>query len=325
MPFLSVLIPVYNGEHYLADAIESVLDQPCQDLELIVANDGSTDRSLEIARKYEAQDSRVRVVTHENCGPGMTRNLAMPTLAGSWTLFLDCDDIVLPGFYTEAVRDLLQWCGTNDIETVVPCRLYGNVDLSRANMEYVPHDEVFPQGSNASWDVNYEFATLLYSTAMLRREHIEFGITRPAEMESIFRHKAVFCSKRALFTNKLWFAVRRENPQQATKAKDWDSIKVDRIRYDGFNELIAWHKKRNTTGFVIEEATRRRNAAAAAIKAAEVRKPPFKILAERRQKKRDYDAWIASRRKAERPLQAWELNASQQQTAIEAIEALPMP
>ena len=61
MPFLSVLIPVYNGEDYLADAIESALNQPCDDLEVVVANDGSTDRSLEIARGYEELWSTILV------------------------------------------------------------------------------------------------------------------------------------------------------------------------------------------------------------------------------------------------------------------------
>ena len=54
MPFLSVVIPVYNGERYLGEAIESVLNQPCEDCEIFIANDGSTDRSLELARQYDA-------------------------------------------------------------------------------------------------------------------------------------------------------------------------------------------------------------------------------------------------------------------------------
>ena len=322
MPFLSVLIPVYNGERYLADAVESVLDQPCKDLEVIIANDGSTDRSLEIARSFAEKDSRVSVLTHDNCGPGMTRNLAMPRMQGTWTLFLDCDDIVLPGFYTEQVKAFLSGCLDRDVECIVPCRLYGNIDLSRANMEYVPFDEVFPQGSDASWRIDYEFATLLYSTDLLRREHIEFGTTRPAEMESIFRHKAAFCARRTLFTNKIWFAVRRENPDQATKASDWDTVKVDRIREQGFAELVAWHEARGTKGFVLDEARRRRDAATEAIRRDGERKGLFQKLALRRQKRQDYESWIASRRAAEKPLGEWVLDEAQQRSALDEIEKI---
>lgn len=316
MPFLSVLIPVYNGEDYLADAIESALNQPCDDLEVVVANDGSTDRSLEIARGYEERDGRVRVLSHENMGPGATRNKAIPELKGSWILFLDCDDIILPNFYTEQVRAFLQFCRAHEVETIVPCRLYGDVKLSWANMEYVPFDEVFGQGSDASWRVDYEFATLLYSAELLRREHIEFGITRPAEMESIFRHKAVFCSKRTVFTNRLWFAVRRENPHQATRDRNWNSVHVDRIRYEGFSDLIEWHRQRGTTGFVIEEAARRRDAAKASIDRGE--QP--RTLRRRIEEHRAYRRWKQDRRRASKPLGEWVLDEDRQLEAIEAIE-----
>lgn len=317
MPFLSVLIPVYNGEDYLASAIESALNQPCKDLEVIVANDGSTDDSLSIARRYEQSDSRVHVVSHENVGPGQTRNEALPLLKGSWIIFLDCDDIILPDFYTDRMRDFLAFCSSRDVETIVPCRLCASLDLSMANMENVPFDEVFGNASDASWNIDYEFATLLYTSEVLRRNNIRFGITRPAEMESIFRHKAVFCSKRTLFTNKLWFAVRRENPHQTTRDKTWASVKVDRIRYEGFSELIEWHKKRGTTGFVLEEAMRRRDAAKQAIEQAGKRTP----LLQRMREKREYRKWKEWRNQIAKPLAQYVLSAEQQRDAIAELTA----
>lgn len=315
-PFLSVLIPVYNGADYLAAAIESALNQPCRDLEVLVADDGSTDTSLAIAHSYAERDPRVRVTTHENMGPGATRNHAIPELTGTWILFLDCDDIILPGFYTEQMRDFLLFCTAHDVETIVPCRLYGDVKLSWANMERVPFDEVFARGSDASWRIDYEFATLLYAAEVLRREHIEFGTTRPAEMESIFRHKAVFCSRRTVFTNRLWFAVRRENPHQATQDRNWNSEKVDRIRYEGFDQLIAWHRERGTTGFVIEEAERRRDAAAAAIE----RDQYPTTLRQRLDARRAHWRWHRDRKRAGKQIADWILDEAQQRAAIEAIE-----
>lgn len=318
MPFLSVLIPVYNGEHYLAQAITSVLEQPCRDLELIIANDGSTDSSPEIANGFAQKDERVRVVSHENCGPGMTRNKALPLMSGTWALFLDCDDIVLPGFYTEQMKAFLGACLQREVETIVPARLYANVDLTRANLDTVPFDEAFPRGCDASWSVNAEFATLLYSLDMLRREHIEFGVTRPAEMESLFKHKAIFCSRRSLFTNSLWFAVRRDNPYQTTKAKNWDTVLVDQIRYDAYDKLIDWHREHGTTGFVIEEAARRKQAAANAIERSKERKSIFARLKEQRQRKADRENWEKSHQATERPIEEFILDEEQQRDAIQA-------
>ena len=322
MPYLSVLIPVYNGQAYLASSIESALGQPCQDLEVVIANDGSTDGSLEIAQAYAERDSRVRVLSHENCGPGMTRNLAMPELRGAWTLFLDCDDIILPGFYTEQLRAFLAECAGSDVETIVPARLFGDVSLERVTFEPVPFDEVFGRGSEASWRIDHEFATLLYSTEMLRREHIEFGVTRPAEMESIFRHKAVFCSTRAMFTNSLWFAVRRDNPGQATRASNWNTLHVDEIRYDAYGELVEWQWAHNASKPIIEETERRRQAAADAIARAKKIRFPWQKRAARKASQAEREAWLAWRAEVEQPLGELILTAEQQAVQIAKARAL---
>ena len=159
MPFLSVLIPVYNGERYLGSAIESALNQPCKDLRsLSPTMDQRITRSA-IARQYADKDDRIRVVSHENVGPGQTRNEVIPDLNGKWTIFLDCDDQILPNFYTEQLKSFLEYCIEKEIETIVPCRLCCTPDLTKANMEYVPFDEVFESGSDASWRIDYEFAT----------------------------------------------------------------------------------------------------------------------------------------------------------------------
>ena len=71
---LSVVVPVYNVERYLAACLSSVLEQSHRDLEVIVVDDGSTDRSGEIADRFAAADSRVRVVHQANAGLGAARN-----------------------------------------------------------------------------------------------------------------------------------------------------------------------------------------------------------------------------------------------------------
>lgn len=319
MPFLSVLIPVYNGEHYLADAIESVLDQPCQDLELIVANDGSTDRSLEIARKYESQDSRVRVITHENIGAGRTRNEGMALMDGTWSLFLDTDDAVLPDFYTEQLKDFLSWCLERDIEFIVPGRLFADETLSKAVLDRVPFDDVFPQGSDIAWNIDHEFANQLYATQLLRREHIQFSETRP-EMESIFRHKAAFLARETLFTNELWFTVRRDNPYQTTKI--WDLKKVHPVREQELAKLVKWHEDRGTTGFVLEEARRQHDSAVAQVEEDRRHKglrERIKTALQERRGRKDWEAWHAEN---SRPVSDFVLDENQQREAIERIEGL---
>lgn len=96
-PLVSVILPVYNGKKFLSEAIESVIAQTYSDWEIIAVNDGSTDASLEILRKYEQQlPSKINVINQENYGISIARNRAIASAKGEYIAFLDCDDLWLP-------------------------------------------------------------------------------------------------------------------------------------------------------------------------------------------------------------------------------------
>ena len=95
-PLITVVLPVYNGEKYLSEAIDSILTQTFADFELITINDGSTDDSLQILRKYEQRDSRIRVIARENRGLATTLNDSVDIARGEWVARMDQDDIALP-------------------------------------------------------------------------------------------------------------------------------------------------------------------------------------------------------------------------------------
>jgi len=96
MPLVSVLLPVFNGERYLREAVDSVLAQGFTDVELLIVDDGSTDRSLEIARAYERSDRRVQVRTRENRGLVATLNELLAWAQGEFVARMDADDVCLP-------------------------------------------------------------------------------------------------------------------------------------------------------------------------------------------------------------------------------------
>jgi glycosyltransferase involved in cell wall biosynthesis len=93
---ISVLIPAYNSSRFFPAAIESVLRQTHREFELILIDDGSTDDTLAIARRYAGQDARIRVISHENFGMGRSLNHAMEQARGNWIARLDADDVMLP-------------------------------------------------------------------------------------------------------------------------------------------------------------------------------------------------------------------------------------
>lgn len=89
---ISIISPVYNMEKYLEDCIKSILSQDYADFEVLFVNDGSSDSTLEILRKYEQQDSRIRVFDKINEGQGVARNYALQFAKGDYVLYLDPDD-----------------------------------------------------------------------------------------------------------------------------------------------------------------------------------------------------------------------------------------
>jgi glycosyltransferase involved in cell wall biosynthesis len=96
-PLVSVLLTVYNRERYLAESIDSVLAQSFADFELIVVDDCSTDRSLEIAREYERRDKRIRVIANDrNYGQFPNRNRAASFATAPLFKFHDSDDVMYP-------------------------------------------------------------------------------------------------------------------------------------------------------------------------------------------------------------------------------------
>ena len=89
-PKISVILPVYNGEKYIKNAIESVLNQTLTDFELIVVNDGSTDDTLNIINQFT--DSRIKLINQNNLGPGASRNRALTEVKSEFVMYLDADD-----------------------------------------------------------------------------------------------------------------------------------------------------------------------------------------------------------------------------------------
>ncbi len=89
---LSVIIPVYNVAEYLPKCLESILNQPFKDLEIICVNDGSTDNSLDVLKEYQAKDNRIKIIDKGNEGSGVARNTGIENALGEYLYFVDSDD-----------------------------------------------------------------------------------------------------------------------------------------------------------------------------------------------------------------------------------------
>ncbi|HSV12863.1 MAG TPA: glycosyltransferase [Tepidisphaeraceae bacterium] len=105
-PAVSVLMPVYNAQRYIASAVQSILGQTFTDFELIIVDDGSTDRSREILRGFAARDPRVKLISRPNTGYVVALNEALATATGEFIARMDADDMSLPYRFERQVEYL---------------------------------------------------------------------------------------------------------------------------------------------------------------------------------------------------------------------------
>ena len=106
-PRVSVVMPVYNGERYLAEAIASILGQTFADFEFIIVDDGSTDGSARIIEPYAERDGRIRTIfLNSNVGRASARNRGIEVASGEFVAGFDCDDIALPDRLRRQVEHL---------------------------------------------------------------------------------------------------------------------------------------------------------------------------------------------------------------------------
>lgn len=107
LPLLSIIVPVYNVEQYVGATLDALLEQDYPNIEILLINDGSTDSSADICRRYASQDKRIRFFEQENQGLATTRSKGLDYATGELVTFVDSDDVILPGTYPAAIRCLL--------------------------------------------------------------------------------------------------------------------------------------------------------------------------------------------------------------------------
>lgn len=121
---ISLVIPVYNVEKYLAVCIESCINQTNSDWEMILVDDGSTDSSLDICKEYEKKDSRIKVVHQENKGLSGARNTGVKNAKGEYIFFVDSDDCL----------------DCNCLKVLSKLAEYTKSPLIQINLKFVPED-----------------------------------------------------------------------------------------------------------------------------------------------------------------------------------------
>ena len=211
---VSVIVPVYNVAKYLAECLESLVNQTLEDIEIICVNDGSTDNSLEILEEYAEKDSRVKVFTIENSGISLARNFGIEQAKGGYIGFVDSDDYVNEYMFEK----LYLACVQNDLDLAM-CKISlfddetgeVNNDLDYYNLKVFSNldKEVFNSDDTTSFTNNIvvNVYNKLYKKSLLEDNSIEFPANLIFEDE-VFFIKTYLTAKRISVVNEFLYYYR---------------------------------------------------------------------------------------------------------------------
>jgi glycosyltransferase involved in cell wall biosynthesis len=162
---ISIVMPVYNGERFLPEAIDSVLSQSYQDFEFVIVDDGSSDGTAEILRKYAASDSRISVIHQENRGVPASVNRAMNCCRHEWIARIDADDRMLPN----RLERQLEFIRENP-EISLACS-YSYLINPQGKRIGTSENKVDVEAGRKNLDPR-RFVEIVHSTVMMRRKDV---------------------------------------------------------------------------------------------------------------------------------------------------------
>ena len=171
MTKISVIVPVYNVEKYLAACLDSIIAQTLTDIEIICVDDGATDRSAKILADYAQKDNRIKIITQENRGLSGARNSGIKMATGEYTCFVDSDDQI-PIY---ALQTLLQIAQNTQCPVVMSERKLNQPTTETPALHWQVHTKVMPDFvknrhiSSSAWNK-------LYRTDMIKNHPFIEGI-----------------------------------------------------------------------------------------------------------------------------------------------------
>lgn len=244
---ISIIIPIYNLEKYLDKCIKSILNQTFKDFELILVNDGSTDKSGVICDNYKKVDDRIVVIHKENGGTSSARNIGIDIARGKYIGFVDGDDYIHENMYYELYENLIK--NNSDISICKFIKVYDKDNLKFNNNIFKEKYSNIEALECLYRDGSEEFVVpwnKLYRSELIKKFRYPLG--RKYEDAFIIHGLLYKCNKITFINKELYYYYQREGSTMHSKVsiKDVDSIyfNLDRIK---FFDTINQNKLKDTS------------------------------------------------------------------------------
>ena len=209
---VSVIIPVYNGEKYIKNCLENVLSQTYKNLEIIVVDDGSTDRSAEIAAGYP-----VKIVAHErNSGLSAARNTGIDNAQGDYIHFMDVDDLLNTDFYKSMVEAIVSTGSDIACSGVIHEQARYKTQLFRKQKVYTSTKDKLTATYVGKWGYVWRY---LYRLDFLRKHNMRFEVGRFVEDLSFSLPSLYFAEKIVTVPGAEYLYVFVQSPPRKGKSR----------------------------------------------------------------------------------------------------------
>lgn len=236
-PRLSVVVPIYNVETYLAECLDSILNQTFADFELLCVNDGSTDGSLAILEAYSAQDPRVRVIDKPNAGYGNSVNRGIDEARGEYVSIIEPDDLIDRHMF----EDLLESSTFGGAPADIVKSSYWNYYAPEGGEPYVRKPNLMKRmpGKRMRFNVHDDWEVLYHHpsiwSAIYRRDFIEEKSIRLIEpkgagwADNPFFFETLCQADSIVWVPAAYYYYRQTNPESSSYLKDFH-LPFDRLR-----------------------------------------------------------------------------------------------
>lgn len=224
---VSIIIPIYNVEKYLEQCIKSLINQTYRNLEIILINDGSTDKSTKICEKYKNQDNRIVFINKKNGGAASAKNEGLKIAKGDYITFVDSDDFIEPDMIEYMVNTIKKY--NSDIIQCSFTNLYKNTERFKQDkiVEQKISSKDFLELFLKKWDSS------LFWNKLFKREVIENVFFKEGRCidDEFFTYKCVINSKSIVTSNKIVYNYRMRKSGVMKSESSQKQILKDRVDY----------------------------------------------------------------------------------------------